>query len=101
MARRRSENSEMSMSHITPHESDAEFFTMEDVEHDVVVLSNVLLEKRIKNLSRALLQCPEILTALQNLVAGGYFANEAEALTHAVHTLQFALRRVPRARVSS
>jgi len=85
------ENSEMNMSHITPHESDADLLTMEDVEHDVAVLSSALLEKRIENLSRALLQRPEIYVALQSLAASGYFANEVEALAHAVQTLQFAL----------
>ncbi len=76
---------------MTPHESDADLITPEDVEHDVAVLSSALLEKKIKNISRALLHRPEFYPALQSLVASGRFPNEVEALAHAVQTLHFAL----------
>jgi len=76
---------------ITPHESDAEFFTPDDVERDVASLSNALRKKRIQNLVRELLERPDVDAALKKLVVGGHFANEAEALIHAVRTLEFAL----------
>jgi len=89
------------MSHITPHESDADLFTIEDVEHDFVSLKEALIEKKIENLVRELLSRSEVLTALQNIVASGHFANEVEALAQAIQTLQFEVHGAPRARVSS
>jgi len=85
------------MSHITPHESDAEFLTPEDVAQDVSALTTTLLEKKTQKLVRALLQRSEIYAMLQDIVAAGRFANKAEALDHAIRTLHFALRIESRA----
>jgi len=76
---------------ITPHESDAEFFTPEDVEKDFASLSEALHEKRIQHLVRELLRKPDVYDALKQLVASGHFANQVETLAHAVRTLEFAL----------
>jgi len=76
---------------ITPHESDAEFFTPEDVEQDVASLTAALREKWMQRLVHELLQRPDIDATLQKFVASGRFANEAEALVHAVRTLEFTL----------
>ncbi len=76
---------------ITPHESDAELITPEDVEKDVAFLTEALLEKRIQRLVRELLRQSDIYATLQKLVASGRFADEVAALAHAVRTLQFAI----------
>lgn len=76
---------------ITPHESDAEFITPEDVEKDVASLTEALLEKRIQRLVRELMQQSDIYATSQKLVASGRFANEVAALAHAVRTLQFVI----------
>jgi hypothetical protein len=76
---------------ITPHESDAELFTIEDVEKDLASLTDALLEKQVQHLVRELLRRSDIHAALQNIVASGRFANEVEALANAVRILQFAI----------
>jgi hypothetical protein len=76
---------------ITPHESDAELITPEDVEKDVASLTEALLEKRIQRLVRELLRQSDIYATLQKIVASGRFANEVDALAHAVRTLHFAI----------
>jgi hypothetical protein len=76
---------------ITPHESDADLFTPEDVDKDFATLREALLEKQIQRLVRELLQQSDIYATLQKLVASGRFANEVAALAHAVRTLQFAI----------
>jgi len=80
------------MPSITPHESDAELFTPEDVDKDFASLRDALLEKQIQRLVRELVRRSDVYIALQKLVASGRFANEVEALAHAVRTLQFAMR---------
>jgi len=82
---------------ITPHESDAEFITPEDVENDVAFLTEALLEKQIQDFVRELVRRSDIYVALQKLATIGRFANEVEALAHAVQTLQFAMRAEPKA----
>jgi hypothetical protein len=81
----------MNMPPITPHESDADLFTPEDVDKDFATLREALLEKQIQRLVRELLQQSDIYATLQKLVASGRFANEVAALAHAVRTLQFAI----------
>lgn len=76
---------------ITPHESDAELMTPEDVEKDVASLTEALLEKKIQRVVRELMRQSDIYVTLQQLVTSGRFANEVEVLTHAVRTLQFAV----------
>ncbi len=76
---------------ITPHESDAELMTPKDIAKDVASLTEALLEKKIQRLVRELLRQSDIYATLQKLVASGRFANEVEALAHAVRTLQFAI----------
>lgn len=76
------------MSIITPHESDADLLTPEDVQKDVAAFTNILLEKQIKNLVRELMRRTDVYVTLQELVASGRFANEADALAHAVRTLR-------------
>jgi len=76
---------------ITPHESDADLFTPEDVDKDFASLREALLEKQIQRLVRELLRQSDIYATLQQLVTSGRFANEVEALAHAVRTLQFAV----------
>jgi len=75
---------------ITPHESDAEFITPEDVENDVAFFTEALLEKQIQRLVRELVRRSDIYIALRKLVTSGRFANEVEALAQAVQTLQSA-----------
>jgi len=77
---------------ITPHESDADLFTIEDVEKDLASLTDALLEKEVQHLVRELLRRADVYAALQKIVASGSFANEVEALAHAVQILQFAKR---------
>jgi translation elongation factor EF-1beta len=79
------------MPSITPHESDAELFSPEDVDKDFSSLTNALLEKQIHQLTRELLQRSDVYFALRKLVVNGHFANEIEALSHAIRTLQFAI----------
>jgi hypothetical protein len=76
---------------ITPHESDAEFITPEEVEKDVAFLTDALIEKKIQRVVRELLRQSDIYATLQKLVASGRFTNEVEALAHAVRTLHFAI----------
>jgi len=83
---------EVNMSPITVHESDAELLTPADVEKDFASLTDALLEKQIQRLARELLRRSDIYVALQQLLANGQFANEVEALAHAVRTLQFAMK---------
>ncbi len=85
------------MSIITPHESDADLLTPEDVQKDVAAFTNVLLEKQIKNLVRDLMRRSDVFVALQELVASGRFANQADALAHAVRSLRYATLAQPEA----
>jgi len=80
------------MPQITPHESDAELFTPEDVDKDFASLRETLLEKQIQNFVRELVRRSDVYIALQKLATIGRFANEVEAMAHAVQTLQFAMR---------
>lgn len=80
------------MSPIAPHESDAKLLTPADIEKDFASLTDGLLEKQIQRLARELLRRSDIYVALQQLVANGRFANEVDALAHAVRTLQFAMK---------
>ena len=76
------------MPQITPHESDAEFFTPEDVDKDFASLRETLLEKQLQNFVRELARRSEVYVALRKLASSGRFANEVEALAHAVRSLQ-------------
>jgi len=75
---------------ITPHESDAELFTPEDVDKDFASLRETLLEKQIQHLVRELVRRSDVYIALRKLVTSGRFANEVDALAQAVQTLQSA-----------
>ena len=81
----------MEMKRIAPHEPQAALLSAEDVDKDVVSLSEALIEERARRIARNVLLRSEIRQILEALLASGACENEEEAIARGLKILSVAL----------
>jgi sulfur transfer complex TusBCD TusB component (DsrH family) len=79
------------MAPIRPHEPNAELLAPEDVDSDVITLSQVLLEQKAQRIARNVLVRPDIQEALQQLLATKLYASEEDVIARSLKGLQVAV----------
>ena len=73
------------------HEPEAQLLSAEDVDQDVVSLSEALEEQRVERIARNVLQRPEVQQMLDRLRATGMYASDEEVIVRALRTLLAAV----------
>jgi hypothetical protein len=81
----------MEMKRIAPHEPQAALLSAEDVDKDVVSLSEALIEERARRIARNVLLRSEIRQILEVLLESGVCENEEEAIARGLKILSVAL----------
>jgi len=81
----------MGVKTIAPHEPQAVLLSAEDVDRDVMSLSEALLEERARRIARNVLLRPEVRLILQDLMESGVCGSEEEAIARGLKTLSVAL----------
>jgi hypothetical protein len=81
----------MGMKRIAPHEPQAALLSAEDVDRDVVALSEALIEERARRIARNVLLRSEIREILEDLLESGACESEEEAITRGLKILSVAL----------
>ena len=77
----------------TAAEPNAELLSADDVHRDVVELTAALERRRAERQAYEILERPDVWQMLDQLIAGGVCANEAEAIERAWRTLVTAITR--------
>jgi len=81
----------MGMRSIAPHEPQAVLLSAEDVDRDVVSLTEALIEERARRIARNVLLRSEIREILEDLLESGACENEEEAIVRGLKILSVAL----------
>jgi len=81
----------MGIRSIAPHEPQAVLLSAEDVDKDVVSLSEALIEERARRIARNVLLRSEIRQILKDLLESGACENEEEAIVRGLKILSVAL----------
>ena len=81
----------MKAKNIAPHEPQAALLSAEDVDKDVISLSDALLEERVHRIAMNVLLRPDVRQILHTLLKSGACENEEEAIARGLKTLSVAL----------
>ncbi len=81
----------MNAQRIEPHEPNEQLIGLEDLEHDLAVIEEVWMRKRLETLARELAADAKVCELLQSLIKSGVCKDEKEIITRALETFFVAV----------